>query len=205
MEPVDNSLDSRRRPGQDIGVETRTIDQLNAGLDHVRESPRDEGTLELIVCRPRIDERELLEEGWLDLETGLAGDCWLTRGSTTTPDGLAHPDAQLAIMNSRAAALVAGPVERWPLAGDQLYMDLDMSRENLPAGTRLAIGEAVIEITAKPHRGCAKFAARFGTEALRFVNTGHGLVLNLRGRNARIVTPGRIRRGDPVRRLPTLD
>lgn len=186
-------------------METRTIDQLNAGLDHVRESPRDEGTLELIVCRPRIDERELLEEGWLDLETGLAGDCWLARGSTTTPDGLAHPDAQLAIMNSRAAALVAGPVERWPLAGDQLYMDLDMSRENLPAGTRLAIGEAVIEITAKPHRGCAKFAARFGTEALRFVNTGHGLVLNIRGRNARIVTPGRIRRGDPVRRLPILD
>jgi hypothetical protein len=186
-------------------VEARTIDQLNAGLDHVRESPGDEGTLQLIVRRPRVDERELLEEGWLDLDTGLAGDCWLTRGSTTTPDGLANPDAQLAVMNARAAALVAGPVERWALAGDQLYLDLDLSRENLPAGSRLAIGDAVIEITSKPHRGCGKFAARFGLEALRFVNTGHGLVLNLRGRNARVVTPGPIRRGDRVRRLPVLD
>jgi MOSC domain-containing protein YiiM len=104
-------------------------------------------------------------------------------------------------MNSRAAALVAGPIERWPLAGDQLYVDLDLSATNLPAGTRLAVGDAVIEITAKPHRGCAKFADRFGDEALRFVNTGHGLALNLRGRNARVVTPGTIRTGDRVRRL----
>jgi hypothetical protein len=192
-------------PGQDDGVEARTLDQLSAGLDHVRESPSDEGTLELIVRRPRVDARELLDEGWLDLDTGLAGDCWLTRGSTTTPDGLAHPDAQIALMNARAAALVAGPIERWALAGDQLYLDLDLSQQNLPAGSRLAVGDAIIEITPKPHRGCAKFGARFGVEALRFVNTGHGLVLNLRGRNARVVTPGPIRRGDTVRRLRSPD
>jgi MOSC domain-containing protein YiiM len=113
--------------------------------------------------------------------------------------------AQLTVMNARAAALVAGPVERWSLAGDQLYVDLDLSEEGVPAGSRLEVGDAVIEITAKPHLGCAKFAARFGADALRFVNTGTGRVLNLRGRNARVVTPGSIRRGNPVRRLPAGD
>jgi hypothetical protein len=123
------------------------------------------------------------------------------RSSTSTPDGSPHPDGQLTIMNVRTIALVAGLPERWPLAGDQLYVDLDLSAAGLPAGTRLAVGEAVIEVTAKPHRGCHKFAARFGHDALRFVNTGPGRVLNLRGRNARVIVPGVIRRGDPVRRL----
>jgi hypothetical protein len=177
----------------------RKLDELQAGLEHVRASPREEGRLELIVRRPAVDQREVLDRGELDLEVGLAGDTWATRGSTSTPDGSAHPLAQLTVMNARAAALVAGPVERWPLAGDQLYVDLDLSEEGVPAGSRLEIGDAVIEITAKPHRGCEKFSARFGTEALRFVNTGAGLLLNLRGRNARVVTPGPISRGDPVR------
>jgi MOSC domain-containing protein YiiM len=170
-------------------------------MDHVLGSPEGVGTLELVVCRPSVGERAILEEGTLDLEVGLVGDSWLTRGSRGTPDGSAHPDAQLTVMNARAATLVAGPIERWGLAGDQLYVDLDLSEERLPAGSRLAIGSAVIEITAKPHRGCAKFAERFGTEATRFFNTGLGLTLNLRGRNARILTPGKIRRGDSVHLL----
>jgi hypothetical protein len=190
--------------GQTDGVVHPTTDVLEAGLDHIRRSPTDEGTLELIVRRPAVDEREVLEESRLDLVVGLAGDTWNIRGSTSTPDGGAHPEAQLAIMNSRAAALVAGSPELWALAGDQLYVDFDLSAEGLPTGSRLAIGEAVIAITAKPHRGCAKFAARFGPDALRWVNTGTGRALNLRGRHARVVVPGPIRRGDQVRRLTVL-
>ena len=179
-------------------MEHRTLQELEAGLDHVRGAPTGTGSLELIARRPGVDERETLEEATLDLDLGLLGDTWPVRPSTSTPDGSPHPDGQLTIMNARAAALVAGPVERWTLAGDQLYVDLDLSEERLPAGTRLAIGSAVIEITSKPHRGCAKFADRFGADALRFVNTGAGAGLNLRGRNARVVVPGIIHRSDAV-------
>lgn len=178
-----------------------TAEELEAGLDHVRRSPATLGTLELIVCRPEVDKREVLDEGRLDLEFGLVGDSWHRRGSTSMPDGSANPEAQITVMNARAAALVAGSIERWPLAGDQLYVDLLLGQEELPAGSRLAIGGAVIEITPKPHRGCAKFAERFGADALRFVNTGAGLSLNLRGRNAKVATPGTMRRTDPVRVL----
>lgn len=174
---------------------------LAAALGHIRESPVDCGTLEMIVARPAVDIRQVLEEGNLDLVAGLVGDNWRARGSSSTPDGSAHPDAQLTLMNARVAALVAGTADHGGLAGDQLYVDLDLSAERLPAGTRLAIADAVIEVTAKPHRGCAKFAARFGNEALRFVNTGEGAQLNLRGRNARVIRPGTIRRGDAVVRL----
>lgn len=176
--------------------------ELEAGLEMIRRSPVDDGTLDMIVARPAEDAREVLGAGRLDLLHGLVGDNWRTRGSTSTPDGSANPDAQLTVMNARVAALVAGTPDHGGLAGDQLYLDLDLRAERLPAGTRLRIGDAVIEITAKPHRGCAKFAARFGNEALRFVNTGEGLLLNLRGRNARVVTPGTVRRGDAVTRVP---
>jgi len=201
-----HGVDGQVRPlGKDVAVEVavhRTTEQLEAGLEDVLSSPKALGTLELIVRRPAVDEREILEEGALDLEVGLSGDTWKTRGSSSTPDGSSHPDAQLTVMNARAAALVAGPVECWALAGDQLFVDLDVSEDNLPPGTRLAIGGAIIEITAKPHTGCSKFAARFGKEALRFVNTGTGRTLNLRGRNARVVVPGTVRRSDTVRLLP---
>jgi hypothetical protein len=180
-----------------------TADELETGLDHIRQSPTNLGTLELIVTRPAVDVRELLEVGQLDLVAGLIGDTWSVRRSTSTPDGSPNPDGQLTLMNARAIAIVSGTSEpeRWAIAGDQLYVDLDLSQAGLPAGTRLGIGEAVIEVTSKPHRGCAKFAARFGADALRFVNTGPGRVLNLRGRNARVVTPGSVRRGDVVHRL----
>ena len=179
----------------------RNGQELEAGLGHIKRSPLDNGTLNMIVARPAVDEREVLGEAWLDLVDGLLGDTWRTRGNTSRPDRSADPEAQLTVMNSRVAALVAGTPDHGGLAGDQLYFDFDLSVRHLPAGSRLQIGEAVIEITAKLHRGCAKFAARFGNEALRFVNTGEGLVLNLRGRNAKVVRPGAIKRGDPVRRI----
>lgn len=184
-----------------LPVVHRSTEELEAGLELVRASPAEDGTLEMIVCRPAEDERVVLEEGRLDPGTGLEGDSWRARGSTSTPDGSANPEAQLTVMSSRVAALVAGTEDHGGLAGDQLYVDLDLSEETMPAGTRLEIGEAVIELTEKPHRGCEKFAARFGQDALRFVNTGEGRRLRLRGRNARVVVPGLIRRGDEVHRV----
>jgi hypothetical protein len=175
---------------------------LQAGLGHVRESPPDGGTVELIVRRPAVDEREVLAEAALDVDAGLAGDTWQVRGSRRTADGSSHPGMQLTVMNSRAALLVAQDPDRRMLAGDQLYVDLDLSPVNLPAGTRLAVGSAVIEVSEEPHLGCAKFAARFGKDAWRFVNSRAGRQLRLRGLNARIVASGTVCHGDVIRKLP---
>ena len=176
--------------------------ELEAGLDEIRSAPTDHGRVELVVRRPAVDEREVLSEAVLDPDEGLVGDTWRVRPSSTSADGGPHPDMQLNVMSARVAALVAGDLERWPLAGDQLYVDLDLSEATLPPGTRLGIGSAVIEITAQPHRGCAKFASRFGREALRFVNSAIGRELRLRGVNAKVVTGGTIRPGDVIRRVP---
>ena len=184
-----------------VSPEYLTMAELEAGLDEVRRSPRDEGILEMIVCRPRIDAREVLAEGELHPLEGLMGDSWRTRGSSRTADGSAHPEMQLNVMNSRVIALVAQSRDRWPLAGDQLYLDLDLSEENLPPGTRLALGTAVIEVTAQPHTGCKKFVARFGSEAMKFVNSGVGRQLCLRGINAKVVEPGVIRVGQVAKKL----
>ena len=175
---------------------------LRAGLGHVRASPADDGVVELIVRRPAVDEREVLAVGTLDVAAGLAGDTWQARGSTRTADGSANPAMQLTVMNSRAALLVAQETGRRKLAGDQLYVDLDLSPANLPAGTRLAVGSAVIQVSEEPHLGCAKFAARFGQDAWRFVNSRTGRGLRLRGLNARIVASGMVRPGDRIRKLP---
>jgi hypothetical protein len=172
---------------------------LAAGLADVRASPSDRGMVELVVRRPARGRREILAEGVLDVDAGLVGDTWPVRPSRHTPDRSPHPGMQLNVMNARVAALVAGPAkERWSLAGDQLYVDLDLSEANLPPGTLLAVGSAVIEVTALPHTGCVKFAARFGREAMRFVNTADGRALRLRGMNARVVTAGTVRPGDVV-------
>ncbi|RIK29250.1 MAG: MOSC domain-containing protein [Chloroflexi bacterium] len=178
-----------------------TSEELEAGLEHIRQSPKDQGVLELIVRRPQVGEREVLEEGTLDLAVGLVGDNWAVRGSSRTADGLAHPDMQLNIMNARVIDLVAQERVRWPLAGDQLYIDLDLSADNLPPGTRLALGSAVIEVTPEPHTGCQKFVARFGQDAMKFVNSPNRKGLRLRGINAKVVQPGVIRVGDVVRKL----
>ena len=180
-----------------------TTAELDAGLDAIRASPREAGVLEMLVRRPAVGVREILEEGELDLARGLVGDTWHTRGSRRTPDGSPHPDMQLNIMGSRAAALVAERKDRWALAGDQLFVDLDLSEKNVPAGTRLAVGSAVLEVTAQPHTGCQKFVERFGREAMMFVNSPIGRELHLRGINARVVQPGVIRVGDVVRKIAT--
>jgi hypothetical protein len=178
-----------------------TANELEAGLAEIRRAPKDNGVLEMIVCRPGEDRRRVLDEGTLDVSVGLVGDSWKNRRGSRTADGSPDPDTQINIMNARAAALVAGPRERWPLAGDQLFIDIDLSAENLPAGSRLAIGTAIIEITPPPHTGCKKFVARFGLEAMKFVNNAVGRSLCLRGVNAKVVVPGTIRRGDNVGKI----
>ena len=185
-----------------VVTEHLTREALDQGLDEIRRSPKDQGVLELIVRRPEIGEREVLAEGELDLNDGLEGDNWGSRGSASTDDGSAHPEMQLNLMNSRVIALLAGTRDRWPLAGDQLFVDLDLSVEHQPPGTRLALGTALIDVTAEPHTGCGKFVERFGLDAMRFVNSPAGRRLNLRGINAKVVQPGRVAVGDPIRRLP---
>jgi MOSC domain-containing protein YiiM len=178
-----------------------TTEELHAGLDEIRRSPREEGLLVLIVRRPAVNEREVVEHGQLDRTQGLVGDTWNRRGSSRSVDGGPHPEMQINIMNARAIALVAQTPERWPLAGDQLFVDLDLSPANLPAGTQLSIGTAIIEVTKEPHTGCAKFVSRFGVDAMKFVNSTIGRELSLRGINAKVVRAGEIRVGDVVRKL----
>jgi hypothetical protein len=181
----------------------RTPEELTAFLPQLLHAPLDVGALKLVVRRPAPGTREVLDEGELDLALGLVGDSWSERGSSRTPDGGPHPDMQLNVMSARMVAFLAGDPALRPLAGDQLYLDLDLSHDNLPAGTRLTVGEpevrgAVIEVTEVPHTGCAKFVERFGADAMRFVNGPVGRPMRLRGLNARVVVAGRVRPGDPV-------
>ena len=178
-----------------------TLAELEAGLPAIRQSPQQEGELAMIVRRPAIEQREVLAAGQIDRLEGLVGDCWRSRGNKRTPDGAANPDAQLTLMNARVLGLLAGTPERWPLAGDQLIVDLDLSEANLPPGSRLAIGDAVVEITALPHTGCGKFLERYGKDAVRFVNSEQGKALRLRGVNARVVAPGAVAVGQVVRKV----
>ncbi|MFZ0548544.1 MAG: MOSC domain-containing protein [Candidatus Promineifilaceae bacterium] len=178
-----------------------TTEELKSGLEHIYQSPKDEGTVALIVRRPDFDKREVLEEGTLDPDEGMVGDNWITRGSPNTPDNSANPESQINVMNARAIALIAQDKERWALAGDQLYLDLDISKENLPPGQRLAVGSAVIEVTPPPHTGCEKFMARFGRDAVKFVNSPEGKQLRLRGFNAKVVQSGTVKVGDKVRKV----
>jgi len=174
---------------------------LQAGLADVRRSPADHGVVELLVLRPAVDDRVVADAVMADLEHGIVGDTWLDRGNSRTADGAADPLAQVTVMNSRAALLMAGSRERMPLAGDQIYLDLDLSVDNLPPGTVLDFGEAALEVTAAPHTGCSKFAARFGVDALRLTADPDGRQLRLRGINARVVRRGEIRAGSRVRVL----
>ena len=177
-------------------------EELEGGLDEIRLAPADEGTVELIVRRPAEGAREVLQEGVLDLSEGLVGDRWSAHRSSRTPDGSPNVETQLTLMNARVVDLVAaGDRERWALAGDQIYVDLDISEANLPAGTRLALGSAVLEVTPEPHTGCVKFASRFGNDAHRFVNTKTHRHLRLRGLNAKVVEPGTVSTGDTIRKL----
>lgn len=182
-------------------VQHRPLAELEAGLDAIRQSPQQTGSLKFIVRRPAVDERDVLDEAQLDPAHGLVGDDWKTRGSRSTPDGTANPEMQLNVMNARVIELLAPDPSHWALAGDQLYVDFDLSESNVPPGTRLAVGGAIIEVTAPPHLGCKKFAARYGLEAMQFVNSPEGRQLHLRGINAKVVQPGTVRTGDRVEKL----
>ena len=174
---------------------------LEAGLEHIHNSPKDRGVLNMIVSRPEEDAREVMELADLDTALGLVGDTWKDRPSSRSADGNAHPGMQITIMNSRVAALVAQDKERWPLAGDQLFADLDLSAANVPPGTRISVGAAILEATDQPHTGCKKFAARFGVDALKLISSPIGKELQLRGINAKVVVGGEIKPGDMVKKL----
>jgi hypothetical protein len=178
-----------------------SMQELEAGLDEITRSPKDGGALKLIVRRPAVGAREVLDEAQLDVDHGLVGDNWRYRGSSRTADGSPHPDMQLNIMGARVIALVARHPERWPLAGDQLFIDMDLSAANLPPGSRIALGSAIIEISNEPHTGCQKFLARFGIDAVKFVNSPTGRQLRLRGLNARVVRSGVVRVNDIATKL----
>jgi len=164
-------------------------------------SPTDNGVVEMIICRPARYERKVLDEGILEVAHGLLGDTWEARGATSTPDGSADPLRQVTLMNSRVLESVAGERDRWELAGDQLIVDLDLSMDSLPAGTRLHIGEAVAEVTEPPHTGCAKFAGRYGADALAWVSGGTGRRQRRRGMHVRVLRSGTVRPGDAIRKL----
>ena len=174
---------------------------FEGSLADVRDAPRDAGRLVLIVRRPNVDEREILAEAVLDSTVGLVGDGWSERGSSRTPDGGPNPESQVTVINTRVLRAIEPDETRWPLAGDQLYVDFDLGQEGLPPGSRIAVGSAVLVVSDQPHTGCAKFSARFGTDALKFVNKSPGRELRLRGVNTRVVTPGTVRAGDAISKL----
>ena len=178
-----------------------TLEQLESGLEHIRQSPKDVGVLKLISRRPNTDEREVVDKAQLDPAHGLVGDNWKARGSRSAADGMANPEMQLNVMNARVIKLIAQDKSRWSLAGDQLFVDFDLSEANVPPGTRLTIGSAVIEVTAPPHLGCKKFSDRFGPDAMKFVNSPEGKQLHLRGVNAQVMQAGIIRNEDLVAKI----
>lgn len=189
----DSAWHSRRMSGILPGMEHLDLTTLEAGLDEIRRSPGDDGKVELLVRRPAENEREALAEAQLDTAAGLVGDYWWREDR--------DPARQITLMNARVVALLAQTPDRWALAGDQIYVDLDLSDENLPPGSRLQVGSAIVEVTGEQHRGCKKFGTRFGIDALRFVNSKLGYALNLRGINARVVSAGVVRTGDVVRKM----
>lgn len=179
----------------------RTFAELQAGLADIVASPKDNGVLRAIVVRPGKGKRLDVESAEISLAGGVAGDAWAKGCWKETGDGRPHPDVQICIMNARCIALIAAERSNWPPAGDNLFIDLDLTPENLPAGQRLAIGTAVVEITSEPHTGCANFVRRYGRDATKFVNTGDGRRLRLRGIYARVVQDGRVSIGDKVAKV----
>jgi MOSC domain-containing protein YiiM len=174
-----------------------TTAQLEARIDEVVAAPSDVGRVELVVARPATGERLVLESAELRPGVGLVGDNYLARGSSKPGGGPADPLAELNVMSARALDAVSGDDrERWPLAGDQLIVDFDLSERNCPAGTRLAVGTAVIEVTTKPHNGCAKFSDRYGIDAARWINSRKDL--RLRGICAVVVEVGTVTPGDTI-------
>ena len=179
-----------------------SLQELQTTIPDISASPADQGTVDMIIRRPQTGERDVLDSCELDAVHGVVGDNWEQRGSSATPDGSANPDAQLTIINTRIINAVAGEKSRWPLAGDQLVIDLDLSHDNLPPGTRLSIGTTIIELTAEPHTGCVKFMNRFGKDALRFVSGPEAMRQRRRGANTKIIKSGTVTLGDVATKIP---
>jgi MOSC domain-containing protein YiiM len=172
---------------------------LDRALELIRAAPKDRGTIELIARRPAEGTREIIDRARFNLELGVVGDGWHRRPSKKT--GAPNLEQQVTIMSSRAIAAIVPDRNDWPNAGDQLYVDFDLSAENVPPGTRLQVGTAILEVSSHPHRGCAKFTKRFGSDATAWVNTEVGRALNLRGVNTQVITAGEARRGDAISKL----
>lgn len=178
-----------------------TFDELMGAWADMIPSPIESGTVEMIVRRPETDAREHIQEGQLSTVDGLVGDNWLARGSSSTPDGSAHPEAQITLMSTRIIDIIAQDKDNWDLAGDQFFVDFDLSMENLPAGSHIQVGSAILEISEKPHTGCAKFAKRYGAPARKFVMTDEGKQARLRGVNARVIQAGPVKVNDIIKKL----
>lgn len=176
----------------------KTMDQLISAIAQVKQAPRDQGTVELLVCRPEQGQRKVLQQAELDTDQGLLGDNWFARGHKKGP---ANTDMQINIMNVRVIAALSDDKTRWPLAGDQLYVDFDISKQNLPAGSHIQVGSAVLEVTHEPHLGCQKFSERFGKNAVMWVNSDEGKALNLRGINAKVIKSGEVSTGGSIYKL----
>jgi len=178
-----------------------TFEDLNAGLDSIKNSPKDNGVVELIVIRPEENERQVLDECDVSTAGGVHGDRWAKGSWKNEPDGSPHPDVQVAIMNSRCVSLLTDEKSRWALAGDQFYVDLDLSQDNLPVGQKLSIGTAILEVTDVPHTGCKLFTERYGSAATKFVNSKIGRELHLRGIHAKVIRNGIIKTGDRITKM----
>jgi len=172
------------------------MNELIRGLDWIRKAPQDDGILEAIVIRPSVDVRKQLQRCRLSPETGADGDIWSRDCWLKLKDGSSHPDVQIAIMSVRVIALLARDKTRWKLAGDQLYVDFDLSRACLQAGQKIGIGDALLEITDQPYPACKKFSERFGAAALKFVSSPEGKSLRLRGVYAKVLRAGSVSVGD---------
>lgn len=172
----------------------RPLAELEAGLASLAGAPREVGRVELIVRRPTSGVREVLAVAELDPVRGLVGDRWAAAAAPLST-------TQLTIMSARVMALLAPDREFWPLAGDQIFADFDLSVQHVPPGTRLALGRAIVEASMEPHTGCKKFRARYGLDALRFIGAPEHKHLQMRGINATVVTAGVVRPGDAIRKL----
>lgn len=179
-----------------MAVQRLSVTQIEAQMDQLAKSPQDLGLLECIVLRLPDEQRATPQEAEVSPNGGLDGDRWARPNSP-------NPSAQISVMNSRFLRIIAGDSARMPLAGDNLLVDLDLSEENLPAGTQLQIGTATFEVTALPHTGCQKFQRRYGKDALDVVNADAYKTQRLRGLFIRTIQAGKIQVGDSIRKLTT--